>query len=557
MSFSLKTLLGCLPVLIELGASGLFLLAAVETRLFSKDRVFGLFTCAFYGWFLEEMNIKLFGTYHYPDVYLLRIGDVPIWIPLGWALIIHGAMAISDRFPVNPICRPLMDGLLVLMLDLAIDAVAIRLGFWHWTVPWEGNRRLQLNEGWFGVPTGNLTGWMWVAASYSFFTRLLFKERRGLGGTLLREALLVPLAYAGLLAGIYFTGFFIHAVGAKSESERLWVFGGQVFVFLALCFAGRSRKPDRNEPEDEAVFTFGLLRWGAHLSAFCALIIAGIWRNTPALVAISLITISIEVWLSKIQLGGARSFLSSPTQCHISISVVIPAYNEEGYLPATLAALMKASALLTTRTGKAAEIIVVDNQSTDKTASIARLHGARVVSEATHNIARVRNTGADAARGDVLVFVDADTIVPELLFVRICNALSDINVDGGAFDTLYRPKRIVLRLYLGLWRLFGRFFRMAQGPTQFARREAFAALGGYKEHLYMGEDVDFYWRLKKFAAQRGKKVKLIRDLRVVPSTRRFDRWPLWRTLIWTNPLWVTIFQRRSSMWNGWYSNALR
>src|SRR4029434_8463125 len=153
--------------------------------------------------------------------------------------------------------------------------------------------------------------------------------------------------------------------------------------------------------------------------------------------------------------------------------------------------------------------------------------------------------------------VDADTIVPELLLVRISHALSDVNVAGGACDTLYRPKRIILRLYLECWRVFGRFFRMAQGPTQFVRRDAFAALGGYNERLFMGEDVDFYWRLKKFAKQRRKNVDLIHDLRVVPSCRRFDRWPLWRTLIWTNPLLIAVFQRQSSMWKGWYSNVLR
>jgi glycosyltransferase involved in cell wall biosynthesis len=245
----------------------------------------------------------------------------------------------------------------------------------------------------------------------------------------------------------------------------------------------------------------------------------------------------------------------SPGQCNLSISVIIPAYNEEGYLPATLSALRKASAVLATTTGQAAEIIVVDNQSTDRTVALSQ--GARVVPEAIHNIARVRNTGADAAGGDILVFVDADTIVPESLLVRVCQALSDPMVVGGAFDTVYRPKRIVLRVYLALWRVFGRFFRMAQGPTQFVRRQAFVAVGGYNERLYMGEDVDFYWRLKKFAEPRGENVKLVRDLRVVPSTRRFDRWPLWRTLVWTNPLWIAIFQRRASMWKGWYSNALR
>lgn len=242
---------------------------------------------------------------------------------------------------------------------------------------------------------------------------------------------------------------------------------------------------------------------------------------------------------------------------HPSASIIVPAFNEERYLPATLEALWRASDFLKHETGGTVELIVVDDGSTDQTAAVASAHGACLVTEAQHNIAAVRNTGARRARSDVLVFVDADTIVPEPLLVRIAGTMSNPAVLGGAVDTVYRPKRTVVHLYLQLWRALGWLLRMAQGPTQFFRREAFLALGGYDERLYMGEDTDLFWRLQRMARQRGKAVQFIRDLRVFPSTRRFDHWPLWRTLIWTNPLWIALLHRSATAWRDWYSNVPR
>src|SRR4029078_12159401 len=89
-----------------------------------------------------------------------------------------------------------------------------------------------------------------------------------------------------------------------------------------------------------------------------------------------------------------------------TLSVIIPAFNEETCLPATLAAVGEAA------DGLRCDVICVDNESTDRTREIALARGAVVVSESVHNIGRVRNTGARAARGDVLVFVDADTWIP-------------------------------------------------------------------------------------------------------------------------------------------------
>jgi GT2 family glycosyltransferase len=92
---------------------------------------------------------------------------------------------------------------------------------------------------------------------------------------------------------------------------------------------------------------------------------------------------------------------------------------------------------------------------------------------------------------------------------------------------------------------------MAQGAAQFCRRSAFDTLGGYDESQFMGEDVDFYWRLKRAAAKQHGHVQFLSDVRVVPSPRRFDRWPLWRTLIWTNPLFIAV-RKQPKAWRDWY-----
>ena len=239
------------------------------------------------------------------------------------------------------------------------------------------------------------------------------------------------------------------------------------------------------------------------------------------------------------------------------LSIVIPAFNEAAGLSETLANLNRARTFLERENKIHAEIIVVDNDSDDATAEVARTSGATVVFEKQRSIAKARNSGAHVSTGDVLVFVDADTIVPAGVLSRIAEAMSEVSCFGGAVDTDYRPRKAAARLYLQWWRMLGKLMGMAQGATQFCRRDGFTALNGYDETLFMGEDVDFYWRLKKFAAAQNGRVVFIEDLSVVPATRRFDQWPLWRLLLWTNPLVVLMFRRRKSCWQGWYKAAPR
>ena len=234
------------------------------------------------------------------------------------------------------------------------------------------------------------------------------------------------------------------------------------------------------------------------------------------------------------------------------ISVVIPAFNEESFVGETLARVALARERLREREGVAAEVIVVDNDSSDSTAEVARRSGAAVVTERRRNVASARNAGASAAAGDVLVFIDADTLAPAELLRRVFQVMDGPGCLGGAVDTDYRPAKLASKIYLRSWRVVGKLLGMAQGATQFCRRDVFFELGGYDETLFMGEDVDFYWRMRRLARRRGGGVRLIEDVRVVPSARRFDRWALWRTLVWTNPLFILLFRRRAAAWRGWY-----
>ena len=239
------------------------------------------------------------------------------------------------------------------------------------------------------------------------------------------------------------------------------------------------------------------------------------------------------------------------------LTIIVPAFNEEAYLVATLDSIQAAAAQLRSRSSVDIDTIVVDNNSRDQTAAVARGRGARVVREPVQGIARARNAGARHAEGDVLVFIDADVTVPHNLLQEVHAAMSDPDCVGGGVDVDYRPKRLSARLYLRAWRVLGRLTGMVQGATQFCRRSVFEQVGGYDEKVWIGEDVDFYWGLKRFAKRTGRTVRFIRSPRVRPSCRRFDKWPLWRTLVWTNPLFIWLFRRWKAVWKGWYSRAVR
>jgi len=238
----------------------------------------------------------------------------------------------------------------------------------------------------------------------------------------------------------------------------------------------------------------------------------------------------------------------------VKVSVIIPAYNEEQCLPETLERIGKALSIAACHS----EIIVVDNDSQDGTKQVAEAFGAKVFLETEHNISKVRNTGAENSTGNVLIFIDADTLVPATLFQKITAVMEDEKCFGGAVAVGYEDfKRKWMKFYLLGWKFWGRVFNMKQGAAQFCRKSVFAELGGYDQTIFMGEDVEFYWRLSKFAKRNKGYLYFVEHPAVITSARRFDKMSLWKTVLLTHPFFIRLTWRKKSFWKDWYEKAVR
>jgi glycosyltransferase involved in cell wall biosynthesis len=192
------------------------------------------------------------------------------------------------------------------------------------------------------------------------------------------------------------------------------------------------------------------------------------------------------------------------------ISFIIPAHNEELLLGRTLAALHAAARAC----GQAYEVIVVDDASTDRTAQIAAEAGARVATVSLRQISAVRNAGARLASGDVLIFVDADTVVPEATLRAALDALRDGAVGGGAGAAFDGPIPLYARVLLVFFVWMFRVFRFAAGCFVFCTRKAFDAGGGWDETLFASEEL--YMSL---ALRRQGRFVVLRQ-RVITSGRK-------------------------------------
>lgn len=175
------------------------------------------------------------------------------------------------------------------------------------------------------------------------------------------------------------------------------------------------------------------------------------------------------------------------------ISFIIPAHNEEPLLGATLDALQAAAPSL----DGPFEIIVVDDGSTDRTAAIARGRGIRVVSVGVRQISAARNAGARVACGDVLMFVDADTLVGRDVLTSAMAALRGGAVGGGAAVVWDGPLPFWARALasLTLWTM--RVGTLAAGCFVFCTRAAFDEVGGFDETLYATEEIWLSRALKR------------------------------------------------------------
>jgi glycosyltransferase involved in cell wall biosynthesis len=204
----------------------------------------------------------------------------------------------------------------------------------------------------------------------------------------------------------------------------------------------------------------------------------------------------------------------------MKVSVVIPAFNEEKLLPATLQAVADSGRAFDAL-GWQWEVVVCDNNSTDRTAAVAEAAGARVVFEPVNQIARARNRGAEAATGDWLMFVDADSQPTPELFADVAGAIQDPRCVGGGCTLRWSAEVAPwARRAIGYWNWWSRLLRWAAGSFIFCEAKAFRELGGFDLEFYVSEEIDFSRRLKRLARRRGQRVVILTAHPLLTSARK-------------------------------------
>jgi len=203
----------------------------------------------------------------------------------------------------------------------------------------------------------------------------------------------------------------------------------------------------------------------------------------------------------------------------MKISIIIPAYNEERLLPTAIHSV-KESAEVFINNNWQYEIIVCDNNSTDKTAEIARSLGATVVFEPVNQIARARNSGAKAASGDWLIFIDADSHPTAELFKSVIKEVESNKTIGGGCLIEMKNVPFIAKAVSEFWNLISITMRWAAGSFIFCRSETFKSIGGFNEDLFASEEIDFSKRLKRFARGKNLKFKIITKPGLHTSARK-------------------------------------
>ncbi len=171
-----------------------------------------------------------------------------------------------------------------------------------------------------------------------------------------------------------------------------------------------------------------------------------------------------------------------------------------------------------------AELIVCDNNSTDRTAEIARAAGARVVFEPVNQISRARNAGAAQAGGDWIIFVDADSTPSRELFAEIAELIAGGRCLAGGSTVGYGNSHWSVRVGTALWNGVSRLGRWAAGSLVFCEAAAFREAGGLRGQLYAGEELDLFRKLKRMARAKGREVVILHRHPLLTSDRKLRLW---------------------------------
>jgi glycosyltransferase involved in cell wall biosynthesis len=203
----------------------------------------------------------------------------------------------------------------------------------------------------------------------------------------------------------------------------------------------------------------------------------------------------------------------------LKISIIVPAFNEERLLGESLAQIKSAARAFAQR-GWDFELIVCDNNSTDRTAEIARAAGATVVFEPVNQIARARNSGAATATGDWLIFVDADSRPSAELFTDVAEQIQSGRCLAGGSTVRMDEKFFLSGFFTWTWNWSSRLGRLLAGSFVFVETAVFREIGGFNNELFAAEELDLSKRLKRLARETGRGIVILDSHPLVTSARK-------------------------------------
>jgi len=223
----------------------------------------------------------------------------------------------------------------------------------------------------------------------------------------------------------------------------------------------------------------------------------------------------LDAWIR----GYDFPFTLPPKLRFVKISIIIPAFNEERLLGETMKHVQAARAALTA-SGWESELIVCDNNSTDRTADIARAAGATVVFEPINQIARARNAGAAAATGDWLLFIDADSHPSKELFADVIAAIESSRWLAGGTRIRLEAGYPLGSFVTWTWNCISRWKRLLAGSFIFCEAKVFREIGGFSNELFAAEELDLSQRLHVKARAQGKGIVILWRHPLVTSARK-------------------------------------
>ena len=202
------------------------------------------------------------------------------------------------------------------------------------------------------------------------------------------------------------------------------------------------------------------------------------------------------------------------------ISITVPAYNEEKYLPATLTSINDARKFFEASLNRPTEVIVVNNASTDLTKQVATEFGAIVIDHPIRNISSVRNAGIRAATHNLIVTIDADCFLPKDSLVQIWNFMKDETHLGGALGVRVITDKRSVKIIAAILQALAVQNSGIYGGMFFFLKDSALAIGGFREDRLIAEDAAFAIDMRAHGKLSGKKFGRLKSVQVGTLDRK-------------------------------------